>query len=290
MKLALGTVQFGLDYGIANQRGQVSVDEAGAILRMAQSAGMDTLDTAMAYGDSEQRLGEIGVAGWHVVSKLPAIPETCRDVSRWVATSVQDSLERLRIANLYGLLLHRPDQLLGRDGARLFSALQQLRDDGVVKKIGVSIYAPSELDALCGRFQFDLVQAPFNLLDRRLVDTGWLSRLSSQRTELHVRSVFLQGLLLMSDRARPRVFDRWAPLWMLYDRWLSDANLTPLQACLRYASSFPQINKVIVGVDCVAQMADILQAADGPAPVVPRILGTDDADLLNPGRWHAPPS
>ena len=115
----------------------------------------------------------------------------------------------------------------------------------------------------------------------------WLARLSSQRTELHVRSVFLQGLLLMPDRALPRVFDRWAPLWMLYDRWLSDANLTPLQACLRYSSSFPQINKVIIGVDSVAQMADILKAADGPAPVVPSALGTDDADLLNPGRWHA---
>lgn len=150
MKLALGTAQLGLNYGIANRQGQVSVDEAEeAILRHAQSSGMDTLDTAMAYGDSEQRLGVIGVAGWHVVSKLPAIPDACPDVFRWVATSVQESLQRLQVTSLYGLLLHRPEQLLARDGERLYLALQQLKDDGVVGKIGVSIYDPSELDALC---------------------------------------------------------------------------------------------------------------------------------------------
>ena len=285
MKLALGTVQFGLTYGVANQRGQVSVDETRAILRHAQSTGIDTLDTAIAYGDSEQRLGEIGVVGWHVVSKLPATPDACRDVSRWVATSVRESLERLRVTNLYGLLLHRPDQLLARDGERLYSALRQLREEGVVEKIGVSIYAPSELDALCGAYQFDLVQAPFNLLDRRLIDTGWLSRLAARHTEVHVRSVFLQGLLLMPEGSRPPAFGRWAPLWTAFDVWLDQARLTPVQACLRDALSFPEISKVIIGVDSLPHLKDILQTADGPAPQIPDTFRTTDPDLLNPARW-----
>ena len=111
-RLALGTVQFGLNYGIANQQGQVSHDEAKAILDHASAHGIDTLDAAIAYGNSEQRLGEIGVQHWQVVSKLPAIPEGCSDISQWVADSVKESLQRLKIKRLYGLLLHRPQQLL----------------------------------------------------------------------------------------------------------------------------------------------------------------------------------
>src|SRR3990172_7099104 len=111
MKLALGTVQFGLPYGVANLHGQVSFDEARAILNYAETAGLDMLDTAVAYGNSEQHLGEIGVTQWQVVSKLPAIPEACADVAAWVGASVEASLQRLQIRQLHGLLLHSPAQL-----------------------------------------------------------------------------------------------------------------------------------------------------------------------------------
>ena len=112
MKLALGTVQFGLNYGIANLAGQVGLTEAQAILSHARKCGLDTLDTAVNYGDSEQRLGEIGVTDWQVISKLPALPEQCDDVATSVRNQVQASLERLRNTKLQGLLLHRPEQLL----------------------------------------------------------------------------------------------------------------------------------------------------------------------------------
>lgn len=285
MKLALGTVQFGLNYGVANARGQVSLDEAGAILRTAAAGGVDTLDTAMAYGDSERRLGEIGVAHWKVVTKLPSIPDDCTDVEAWVTASVQSSLSRLKVGDLYGLLLHRPDQLLSARGAALYRALRQLKADGLIERYGVSIYDPAELDALCVAHQFDLVQVPFNVFDRRLIQSGWLSRLTAQGTQVHVRSVFLQGLLLLPTHARPAEFERWAPLWAAYDRWLQDAGVTPLQGCLRYALSFAGIDRVIVGVDSERHLTEILNAADGAAPEIPDALMTDDPDLLNPARW-----
>jgi len=197
MKLGIGTVQFGLNYGVANRQGQVSQDEAKAILGHAWASGMDTLDTAIAYGDSEQRLGEIGIRDWRVVSKLPSIPDGCSDISQWVTDSVNESLQRLKVKCLYGLLLHQPKQLLGQAGGRLYSVLQQLKRDGRIEKIGISIYDPEELDAVCSHYHLDMVQAPFNIFDRRLIDSGWLARLAEQDTELHVRSVFLQGLLLM---------------------------------------------------------------------------------------------
>ena len=287
MKLALGTVQFGLNYGVANQRGQVPADEVTAILSRAWGEGIDTLDTAISYGESERRLGEAGVASWRVVTKLPPVPEACADVSGWVHRTVQAALDRLGVPVLYGLLLHRPHQLLEPVGESLGLALDDVKREGLVKKTGISIYDPAELDILTRQYQFDLVQAPFNLLDRRLITTGWMDRLRAQGTELHVRSIFLQGLLLMPSARRPAAFDRWSQTFSEFNAWLADTGLSPLQACVRDAVSFPQIARVIVGVDGLQQLSDILHAAEGRAPAVPAFPGAGDSELLNPAAWQA---
>jgi aryl-alcohol dehydrogenase-like predicted oxidoreductase len=285
-RFALGTVQFGQNYGISNRDGQVSFDEVQAIIKLSHQSGMNTLDTATAYGNSEQRLGTIGVQHWHVVSKLPAIPEQCGDICRWVFDTVGESLNRLQVKQLHGLLLHRPQQLLEQSGDQLYRALLQLKQNGLVTKIGISIYDPTELDTICSLYDIDLVQAPFNVIDRRLIESGWLFRLVSMGVELHVRSVFLQGLLLMSAISRPKKFDRWAPLWSSWDQWLNEMGITPLQACLRYVLSFKEINKVVVGVDSIRQLSEILEASVGAAQVVPSSIVGSDIDLINPANWQ----
>jgi len=284
--LGLGTVQFGLNYGVSNQRGQVTLEEAEAILNYAAMYGIDMLDTAIAYGDCEQRLGEIGVESWQVVSKLPAVPLGCRDIPQWVEDSVNESLQRLKVKSLYGLLLHRPLQLLEQDGDRFYYALQQLKHNRLVQKIGVSIYDPGELDAIFKNHRLDIVQSPFNIFDRRLIDMGWLSRLAEQGTEVHVRSVFLQGLLLMTPKDRPQKFCRFSSLWNQWDAWLKDTGLTPLQACISFALSFQQISNVIIGVDNLSQLKEILQASETLMPHIPSELQSNDQDLIEPARWH----
>ncbi len=156
-RLALGTVQFGTTYGVANKIGQVSCEEIDLILDHAWSAGIDTLDTAIGYGESEQRLGEVGVGQWSIISKLPEIPKGCVNVDSWVQDSVEESIKKLKVSSLRGLLLHRPQQLLSPQGEELYSALIKVREQGKVEKIGVSIYSPDELDALWSHFSLDLV-------------------------------------------------------------------------------------------------------------------------------------
>jgi aryl-alcohol dehydrogenase-like predicted oxidoreductase len=287
VRLALGTVQFGTSYGVANADGQVPVNEVRRILRYARENGIDMLDTAIAYGDSESRLGSIGVASWRVVSKLPAQSAECADVADWVRAAVRGSLTRLGVSRLYALLLHRPEQLLTAGGEALYRALKALKAEGLVGRIGISIYEPAELDAIVARFPVDVVQAPFNILDRRLLESGWLARLKAQSVELHVRSVFLQGLLLMPAGQRPRKFERWQSLWDAWHAWLSQAELTPLQACVRYVMSFTEIGAAVVGVDSLTQLAQIVQSGEGELPAVPTSLGCTDTDLLNPARWNA---
>jgi aryl-alcohol dehydrogenase-like predicted oxidoreductase len=284
-RLALGTVQFGLPYGIANRSGQISEDEGAAILDRAWTMGLDTLDTAMSYGVSEERLGRIGVSKWKVVTKLPGLPQPRADISRWMQDSVTGSLKRLGITKLHGLLLHRSQQLRGKAGHSLFRELISIRDQGLVEKIGISIYDPRELDALCAEWHFDLVQAPFNIADRRLATSGWLERLHERGTEVHARSIFLQGVLLMKAGTRPLAFERWKPLWDDWNKWLNEQGLTPLHACLGFAMSKTSIHRLVVGIDSLVQLEEVLAAVGGPIVSVPSELMSDDIDLIDPTRW-----
>ncbi|MEI6300063.1 MAG: aldo/keto reductase [Betaproteobacteria bacterium] len=286
-RLALGTVQFGTAYGTGSRAGQVCFDDAAEILQHALAAGLDTLDTAMAYGDSEQRLGRMGVGAWRVISKLPPMPDDCADVSGYVQRSVQGSLERLNLSSLYGMLLHRPYQLLGAQGDVLYRALLNLKTQGLVAKIGVSIYGPEELDSLCSRFAFDLIQSPFSIFDRRLATSGWLSRLHHSGIEIHTRSAFLQGQLLRAARDRPAGFARWNPLWDRWRGWLDEQALTPLQACLGFVMSRSEIDRVVIGVKNLNQLQEILASLKVSVAAPPATLMSEDVDLINPSRWPA---
>jgi len=285
MKIALGTVQFGIPYGIANSNGQVDKLEVKAILNHAKSFGIDTIDTAIAYGESEQCLGDIGVDDYHLVTKLPEIPEDYGNLNTWVKNHVESSLNTLGVETLSGLLLHRPNQLLDIDKQYLWPILLQLKNDGLVKKIGFSIYTPDELDKLWELFRPDLVQAPYNILDRRLETSGWLERMHKENVEVHVRSIFLQGLLLMNKGNRPKKFNKWHTLWSRWDDWLQKNNVTPIQAAVSFSLFDNRVSKVVVGVDSLDQLKDIISAVDNNINNFPVDFNITDTKLLNPSEW-----
>lgn len=289
MKLALGGAQFGLAYGVSNESGQVSRQAAREILGLARVAGVDTIDTAIAYGDSEACLGEIGVDNFKVVTKLPPVPDDIVDVAAWVYDEIKGSLDRLDVARVHGLLLHRADQLLGKHGQALAAALQSARHDGVVAKIGVSIYDPEQIAAIMPVFPPDIVQAPLNLLDRRLVTSGWMQRLHDAGVEVHTRSTFLQGLLLMDQAAMPPRFWRWRSLWDTWGAWLDANALSATRACLQYPLSLPQVDRVIVGVSSPYEFQMLLDDSLVVANSVELPdLACTDPDLLNPSNWNKP--
>ncbi|MEX6780043.1 aldo/keto reductase [Limnospira fusiformis] len=284
-KLALGTVQLGLPYGISNVHGRIDLGEAERIIVAAKLAGMDTLDTAIAYGESEQVLGQVGVSSFKIISKLPALPDQSLDLQNQVIEFVEGSLERLRITQLYGLLLHRPGRLLDSQGVILYQALQDLKNKGLVKKIGVSIYSPTELEALCRSFEFDLIQAPFNIFDRRLERQGWLDKLKKRGVEVHVRSIFLQGLLLMDSASRPPYFDRWEFLFKRLEEWCKIEDSTLLEACLGTAWLNQNIDRIIVGVDSLAHLQEIVATITDELLPPPDDLYCEDTRLINPSEW-----
>jgi len=287
VKLALGTVQFGINYGVNSPTGQVQPSEVKKILAYARTQNITFLDTANSYGNSEKVLGNVGVKNFSIVTKTRHFAQTViNDKSAGLLLAeLNQSLQLLKQKSVYSLLVHNADDLLKPGASIIISQLQALKEQGTINKIGVSIYTSDQLQSVMDKMDIDLVQLPFNILDRRLFDTGMLKNLSRQGVEVHARSIFLQGLLLMSKDSRPKYFSQWDSLWKLWHEWLSDNKLTALEATVRHAISTPEISKVLVGVDSKEQLQEIIQAADGDIPTIPEILLTDDADLLNPVNW-----
>ena len=132
---------------------------------------------------------------------------------------------------------------------------------------------------------FDLVQCPFNLIDRRLVSSGWLKTLKNSGVEVHVRSSFLQGLLLLPRNKIPQNFETWSSLWDLWHVWLEENAVSPIEACLAYALTESNIDQIVVGVDSAKQIQEIIRAMETPLIYsFPDISSLDDS-LINPSNW-----
>ena len=285
VKIALGTAQFGFTYGIANRTGKIDLGDGKQILALAKQNGIDTLDTAIAYGDAESMLGKIGCSAWNIVSKLPPIPSGTADISTWVRSEVGSSLERLNIQSLYGLLLHQPSDLLGTHAEDLIGSLLNLKSAGVVSKLGISIYSPSELEELVALPMIDLVQAPMNIVDRGIGNSGWLAKLGDNQVEIHTRSTFLQGVLAMSPAERPGWLSKWSEIFHSWDNWILDTGMSRIEACLAHVRSYPEIDRIVIGVDSTEQTREIIEALKVPPLRAPTSLESDDQGLINPSLW-----
>jgi len=286
-KIALGTVQFGTDYGINSENGQVQPEEVRSILNYAHSHNIDLLDTAPAYGNSEKILGGVNVSNFKVVTKTRHFDglEIDNNDVKLLNNDFNHSLKDLKQDSVYGVLIHNSDDLFKPGAEKLFDQLQELKQAEKIVKIGVSVYDHSQLQSILDNFDIDLVQLPFNILDRRMIDRGMLAKLREKDIEVHARSIFLQGLLLMSEQNRPDKFNRWSILWKVWCEWLNDNQITALEATTRYAISIPEISKVLVGVDNMDQLKEIVAVSSGVLPNIPDELYTDDVNLLNPSNW-----
>ena len=288
-KIALGTAQFGLPYGISNTHGQVDRTEMDKIWQVARGANITLLDTAIAYGNSEENIGATESVGFDIVTKLPPLSGAETSVTQWVQHQIKNSLTKLKRNSVYGLLLHNPADLLAANGDELLAALVNLKQEGLIKKFGVSIYAPTELDSLYSQipnFVPDIVQTPLNVMDQSIASSGWLTRLSEMNVEVHIRSVFLQGLLLQQPNERSVGFSKWSSVFAQFDSWTNAQQMSPLAACLGHVLSYPEVSRVIIGVTSANELRQIIAASSGDHVRAPQSLQVTDVDLIQPMNWN----
>ena len=279
MKLALGTVQFGLDYGVTNHDGQVAIDEVKNILDYAKGKSIDTLDTASGYGNSEQVLGELGVNNYRIITKTTPLKNGVDGVIK----GFHQSLDSLNIGQVDGLLIHNIDDTKDKRFGKLFHKLNELKEEGVIKKIGFSTYTPEQVDFLLENFDFDLIQVPFNVFDTRLVEGGQLKALKKKNIEIHARSVFLQGVLLSFDSLSD-YFSTWDAQFEQYQEMVREKELSLLEYALNFALKTQELDKILVGVDSVKQLTDIVNAFKSDVDL--KAFKIDDINLLNPNLWN----
>ena len=285
-KISLGTVQFGLDYGISNDKGQTSIQEVQKILNFAKQKNICALDTAAGYGESEKVLGSIGVSGFQIVTKIPPLGDSKINIKKFISGNFKRSLQRLNLDSLYGVLLHNPADLFGRNGPIIFKLLEFFRQEGFVEKIGISSYNPETVEKIIDNFEIDLVQGPLNIFDKRFISSGVLDRLSSSNIEFHSRSSFLQGLLLMDRDSMPIYFAKWANLFSSFKNVLKELDITPLEACVAYSLSIKNVNKVIFGIESLSQLHEIFRASTVDIDTsIFNHLENDDPMLINPSLW-----
>lgn len=285
MELALGTVQFGMPYGLSNRVEKVPFQEASAMIEEAKRSGIGLIDTAISYGDSETILGNIGMRDFKVITKIPEIPGNLSAMDAWIEDRVKESIERLQIDSIYGVLLHSPSQLLDPAGIEIVKALDRLKNKGIVQKTGISIYSPEELESLSKISFFDIVQLPVNVIDRRIETSGWLKRLKLNGTEIHARSVFLQGLLLKTASQVPSYFTPWMKLLESWHRWLDENEVSATDACISYLKSLENIDVLVIGASTSKQLSEVITSLNKSRSLDYPAISSDDPGLVNPGLW-----
>jgi aryl-alcohol dehydrogenase-like predicted oxidoreductase len=246
-KLALGSVQFGLPYGISNNAGKTPADEVERILEFCKSSELLTIDTASAYGEAEKVLGRNDLAPFQVVSKF--LPN---ETKKAFEDQLNTTLANLGVDQLYGYLAHRPERLIKNSWE--WNLLKDKRAKGVIKKIGFSLNSPDELHQLMELdFIPDLVQVPYNYLDRRFEHE--LIKLKERKIEVHTRSSFLQGLFFMKPEGLGNHFEPVKSFLRELQATASNMQASLLNFVLERAF----IDKLVVGVESLVQLQENIE-------------------------------
>lgn len=286
-RLAIGTAQFGLDYGVTNQFGRVPPQDVTAIIGLAKLNSIDVFDTAPAYGDAQSQLS-MGLrnckyeSNARIVTKIP--PKLSSPTE--LAGLFDQSLKLLNCQSVYGCLFHSADSLLGENGDQLWKALQQEQIHGRVKRIGVSVYTVAQLNAVRNRFNIDLVQLPYNVFNQSF--SADLPSLKRDGVEIHARSIFLQGLLLASPHELPSYFRDYQENFVKFHQLLDEQKISPLDFCLRHALECSELDNIVVGVTSSHELLQIIQASTTHSDNLQKKaahLAVNLEQLTNPSMW-----
>ena len=285
MKIALGTANFGQKYGLSKKNIK-SNTKIKKILKFSNNSNIKLIDTSDNYGSSEALLGKNNLKNFKVITKLKISDNEKKsdDLEDIIFEKIEQSLFKLNIKKLYAILLHNSNDLKGNKKYKLIKILKKLKKKNLVSKIGISIYDPKELDFIWPFWKPDIVQCPFNIVDKRIYESGWLNRLKKNKIEIHVRSIFLQGLLLKNEKSIPKKFKKWENIFKELNSYCDDENILKIQVCINFIKSFKKISYVVIGFENILQIKKIIKYFNNKKKKYPSLI-CGDAKLINPQLW-----
>ncbi|MDB4315199.1 aldo/keto reductase [Cyclobacteriaceae bacterium] len=282
VKIALGTAQFGINYGISNEKGIPNDKELKMIFTSARNHGIKYLDTHSAYGNSEERIGTLGNSFFKIVTKFSKVTSNME-----LRSSLANSLKRLNADFIYGFLAHDPNSLISAPS--LWHELLELKRSGKIKKIGYSLYSPEQLEKLMELGCIpEIVQLPYSLLDRKF--EGYLPLLKEHNTEIHVRSVFLQGLYLMNPSSLPKKLSSLKESLTNLQKLCKNEKKSVAEIALNFVRVNPYIDQLVIGVESAQQLnenIDLISKQISSPEFFVKLdsINVKDKLLLNPSNW-----
>ena len=283
MKLIIGTAQIGMRYGVAGG-GDFDQRKVDDLLKLAVSHNINSIDTAPGYGDAHLKIGKSAVKNLNIITKLPKLNLKTNHYKK-IKNDVKNYLTTLNCRKLYCLLLHNPKDFLSSNGNSIYLALNLLKEEGLIEKFGVSTYELEDLNSIVDNFKIDIVQHPVNILDRRLEKSGTLKKLNIQGIEVHCRSVFLQGLLLLNlERINSKFYPFRKDLLKIHN-FSMKSQKTIQEICLSYVLNIKNISKIIVGIDDKKQLKELIKIIENKEVINIPEFKISNKNILDPRTW-----
>jgi aryl-alcohol dehydrogenase-like predicted oxidoreductase len=283
MKLAVGTVKFGTNYGLINKK-KIYLNEIKKISKFINSKinNINLIDTAFSYGKSHKIIGRTKLNKLKIVTKIRFLS---KNKINYFNKNIDNLLKDLRVDKIYGLLFHDVKDAINKSYLKL---LLDLKKKKIIKKIGVSIYSPNDLKIILKLWKPDIVQVPFNIFDQRLVKSGYLDLLKKLKIEIHVRSCFLQGLLVNYDRNKKKFkkFQKWSDLLESWSGWCRNNNISKIEACLQFIKNYKKIDYLVVGFDNLKQLKEIIYTLGKKEIKITNKFYSSDLKLIDPRKWN----
>ena len=287
-KIVLGSAQWGSNYGVSNINGKTAYKEMLNILSIAHSKGIRLIDTAPAYGGAEESLSKQNFSGFNFITKTQRFSkcEITKDDIIKLTLAFNKSLDLFGENHLYGILVHHAPDVMVKGGEYICEVLNNFRNKGLVKKIGVSIYDSKNLDSICERLKPDIVQLPINVIDQGFIKDGTLKYLKNKGIEIHARSIFLQGLLLMSPSQIPAYFKPWAHILNVWHLACHNQKFDFLEAALNFVIKIKEIDYCILGFEDSTQLTQCILTLSDKREFNAVNIDSSDIDLVNPTKWR----
>ena len=280
--LIIGTANFSMNYGLKNNKKKLSEQKKKILFKYIKKKQIRFFDTSQEYLKTENFLGNQNLKKKLIISKI--IFRENKISFNYVEKLIEDSLNKLKTKYLYGLLFHRINDLKGNKGKKIFSFLNKLKKKGKIKKIGVSINSPNDINIFYGKFPIDIVQLPINIFDQRLINSGWLDKLKKKNIEIHARSIFLQGVLLMKFKNLPKYFLKFEKNFITWEHWLKKNNISKFNACLNFILNL-KIDKLVVGIDKKQDLMQIINFRKDKKKKNYSHLSSKNLKLIFPKLW-----
>ncbi len=281
-KLCIGTVQFGLPYGINNQFGIPSKLELKEIFNYAIESGITFLDTANAYGDAQLKIGEFSNNRFKIIGKFSSV-NSINELN----FELNSTLSQLKTNSVYGYLTHNADNLISNTD--LWNGLKEVKANRKIKKMGYSLYSTEQLDKLLDLNLIpDLVQLPYSLLDKKF--EPYFEVLKKLGAEIHVRSIFLQGLYFMNPLNLPDKLKYFKPILLKLNDICNEFKIDMNTLALNFPLSNPFIDKVVIGIDTISQLQKNIEAIrlwkyEENLMNCIKDIHVEYQELLNPANW-----